>query len=231
MRKIAIVLVTVLGLISCSENNNLVVDPDNLLVGHWSKAEYKNEELILTRVGRLPDKEYGVSFVENGKFVERTSGWCGTPPLSFFNIDGTWNISDETLIEVSTQSYLGNFNWRIQSLTNKKLVIKRELTEQEKDHRELIDLFTEIENLAYSVSCTDSSSWAYTAYGSKACGGPKGYIAYTTTIDTEAFLEKVAVYSEAEKQYNIKWNIVSTCDIAQEPVSVECQNNYPVLKY
>lgn len=59
----------------------------------------------------------------------------------------------------------------------------------------------------------------------------KGYIAYTTTIDTEAFLEKVAVYSEAEKQYNIKWNIVSTCDIAQEPVSVECQNNYPVLKY
>ena len=46
MRKIAIVLVTVLGLISCSENNNLVVDPDNLLVGHWSKAEYKNEELI-----------------------------------------------------------------------------------------------------------------------------------------------------------------------------------------
>lgn len=127
MRKIAIVLVTVLGLISCSENNNLVVDPDNLLVGHWSKAEYKNEELILTRVGSLPDKEYGVSFVENGKFVERTSGWCGTPPLSFFNIDGTWNISDETLIEVSTQSYLGNFNWRIQSLTNKKLLKQLEM--------------------------------------------------------------------------------------------------------
>ena len=52
-----------------------------------------------------------------------------------------------------------------------------ELT-KEQENQNLIQLFSEIERLANSESCTDSSEWTFTDYGSKACGGPVGFTAY-----------------------------------------------------
>jgi len=106
-----------------------------------------------------------------------------------------------------------------------------ELTEQEEDRQELLTLFDDIYELSTSVSCTDASDWTYTAYGSKACGGPQGYIAYSNEIDTEAFLQKITIYTDLEEAYNVKWGIGSTCDLPQQPTGVKCENGNPVLKY
>lgn len=105
------------------------------------------------------------------------------------------------------------------------------LTSQEKDLSNLVGLFTEIEELALSVSCLDANSWNFTAYGAKACGGPQGYIAYSSEINTSLFLQKIEEYTLAEKAYNLKWGIISTCDIQNAPSSIECNNNLPVLRY
>ena len=51
----------------------------------------------------------------------------------------------------------------------------------------LQEMLSEIEDLAASEDCEDASEWTFTAYGSKACGCPIGYIAYSTNIDTESF--------------------------------------------
>ncbi len=231
MRIIGFFLITVLVLISCNDANEPVINSDNLLLGSWSKAHYENDEVTFTRVASLPKEAYGISFLEEGNFIERTSGWCGTPPLSFFTIEGTWSMLDKLLIEVTTQDFQASYNLRIVSLTAQKLVVKRELTEQEKDHRALMDLFSEIESLAYSVVCSDASNWLYTSYGSKPCGASQGYIAYANKIDTELFLQKVATYTQAEKQYNIKWDIISNCNIPKKPTGVACQNGTPVFIY
>ena len=92
-------------------------------------------------------------------------------------------------------------------------------------------LFDEISVLSYSISCTNSNDWTFTSYGRKACGGPKGYIAYSTQIDTVDFLQKIATYSQAEKDYNFKWGIISDCAIPNEPKSVTCKNGFPTLNY
>ena len=92
-------------------------------------------------------------------------------------------------------------------------------------------LFNEISTIAYSVSCTDSSNWNFTAYGAKACGGPQGYIAYSNEIDVTAFLEKIAIYTQAEKEYNFNYGVVSDCSVPIEPKSVTCSNGYPILNY
>ena len=215
---------------SSCENNEPIIDSDNLLLGFWIEPTYENETTTFKRANSFKDDGYGISFKQNGDFIEYTSGWCGTPPLSFFNIDGTFNL-DETLISISTESYPTNYAWRIISLTESELVVKRELTEQEIDHRSLMDLFNEIQNLTYSVSCSDSSNWLFTSYGAKACGGPQGYIAYSNKIDTVAFLQKIEAYSKAEKEYNYKYGVVSDCSLPNAPKSVECQNGYPILKY
>lgn len=52
-----------------------------------------------------------------------------------------------------------------------------------------------------SKVCNDPDNWSYTAIGSKACGGPKGYIAYSNEIDVDAFLNKVEDYNRTEAEF------------------------------
>ncbi|TYP99825.1 hypothetical protein C7447_101430 [Tenacibaculum adriaticum] len=228
--KILITILFCITLVSCSDNTSTDFNPNNLLLGSWVNAVYENETLTFERATNLMEKEYGISFLNNGIFIERTSGWCGTPPLVFNDVEGRYNTKND-LIEVKMEFFPGDFNWRIVSLTDEKLVVKRELSDQEKDHQKLIELFTEIENVSNSISCTNATEWSFTAYGSKACGGPQGYIPYSNQIDTVDFLQKIEEYTEAENQYNIKWNITSTCELPVQPQEVVCENGYPVLKY
>ena len=234
-KKSVLLLLIISTLISCEKNNDIEVNQDNLLLGNWIHPEYENETITFQRANSLQENAYGISFKEKDVFIERTSGWCGTPPLSFFDINGTWNVEDTiiSMYNVQTTLYLPEpiYNYKIVSLTKNQLIVKTALTAQEIDHQNLMTLFNEVCELANSVSCTNSSNWNFTSYGSKACGGPQGFIAYSNEIDTVAFLNAVAVYTEAERQYNIKWSVFSTCDIPQQPTSVECQNGYPVLNY
>lgn len=213
---------------NCSDSDTINIDSDNLLLGNWVEPIYDGEKITFKRANELPDESYGISFMESGDLIERSSGWCGTPPLFFSDYEGEWKI-DNDLITVD-QMYIP-FTWRIVSLTENELVVKYELVGQEKDYRALMDVFDEIYQLSISVSCTDENDWAYTAYGSKACGGPQGYIAYSNKIDTDAFLQKVNAYSDLEHEYNVKWSIISTCDLPSMPSGIKCENGLPILVY
>ncbi|TCP27913.1 hypothetical protein EV195_10172 [Tenacibaculum skagerrakense] len=232
MKKIVTTLLFVLVVLtSCTVNDDTVAfNPKNLLVGHWTYVNSDNGEIVFKRSSALPENEYGVSFLDNKKFIERTSGFCGTPPLVFWNVVGTYQLENE-LIKVTKEEYPTNFKWKIKSLTNLELVVSYELTDQQKDHEELMNLFNEIYTLATSINCEDADDWLITAYGTKACGGPQGYLAYPNSIDVNLFLEKVSNYTQKEHEYNIKWSIVSTCDVPIQPIGVKCENNIPVLIY
>jgi hypothetical protein len=222
-------------LFSCeinNQSNEIIIDPNNsLLIGNWSEANYEDEQITFTRVNSLPKDSYGISFEKNDVFIEHSSGWCGTPPLIFTDFIGSWEFVEEGLVKISTTSFVGDFQWRILELSEEKLVVTRELSEQEIEHRSLMDLFNEIQNLSYSVSCSDATDWNFVAYGSKACGGAQGYIAYSSQIDTATFLQKIELYTKSEKDFNIKWGVISDCSIPNAPTSVECQNGYPTLIY
>ncbi|WP_299059016.1 hypothetical protein [uncultured Polaribacter sp.] len=228
MKKTALLLTLIIAF-SC-ETNEIRIDSENVLLGFWDNPIYKGETTTFKRANELPNEAYGISFSENGTFVEKTSGWCGTPPLTFFNIEGAFELKNN-LISIKTENYPTNYVWRIVSLTKNELVVKRELTAQEIAHRNLMDLFNEIQNLSNSFSCEDSKDWTFVAYGAKACGGPQGYIAYSTKIDTVTFLEKVANYTKAEKDFNIKYGIDSDCSLADEPATVICKNGFPRFTY
>ncbi len=105
-----------------------------------------------------------------------------------------------------------------------------ELT-QEQEAENLNQLFLEIESLAMSVDCDNSDGWTFTSYGSKACGGPVGYIAYSINKDTELFLKKVEEHRAAQKDFNQKWGIVSDCSVPPQPIGVGCDNGSPVFEY
>ncbi|NQY05377.1 MAG: hypothetical protein HRT68_04000 [Flavobacteriaceae bacterium] len=105
-----------------------------------------------------------------------------------------------------------------------------ELT-QEKEEKYLNQLFSEIKNLATSENCSDSTEWTFTSYGHKSCGGPIGFIAYSTNIDTDLFLKKIAEHRTAQREFNMKWGIVSACSVLYPPSGVVCENGRPFFKY
>lgn len=214
----------------CSDEN-IEEASDNLLVGTWVESTYDNGKIIYKKSESIPDEDYSLTFKANGELILRSSGWCGTPPLIFYNQEGSWQLENNIVSIWYEDFYPASTSWGIVSLTNDELVLEREYTEQEKDHQALMELYEEVSALSISVPCTDANDWTFTAYGSKACGGPQGYIAYSTKIDVASFLDKIEAYTEAEKAYNIKWDIVSTCDLPAQPKTLECHYGYPVLKY
>lgn len=225
-------LIAIVTLFGCEVNEEIPVDTENLLLGNWANAKYNSEDQSLTyeRVLVLEDDKSGISFKEENIYVERTSGWCGTPPLVFFNIEGTF-VLENNIIKVQNNYYPSSFNWNIVTLTEEKLVVSVALSDQEKEHQELMNVFTEIKNLSESVSCSDKSDWSFTAYGSKACGGPQGYIPYSNQIDVNTFLTKVQLYTALEDAFNQKWQVISTCDVESPPVDVACDAGKPILVY
>jgi len=89
----------------------------------------------------------------------------------------------------------------------------------------LENLRTEIETLIGTTACTEDSGCDVIAFGSKPCGGPWYYLAYSTAVDTEALLEMVATYNELEATYNEKWGVLSDCEVVTAPAGVICNIN------
>ncbi|WP_282080597.1 hypothetical protein [Aquimarina algiphila] len=102
---------------------------------------------------------------------------------------------------------------------------------QEQDNTNLKTMLEEITKIAESVDCTNPDDWSFTSIGSKACGGPSGFIAYSLTIDTDDFLKKVETHKTAMKAFNKKWGIVSDCFVPATPIDVECVDGKAVLVF
>ena len=102
---------------------------------------------------------------------------------------------------------------------------------QETEQQELAALKTEIENLAITSICSDTFECKLIPFGSKPCGGPWGYLVYSTSIDTEELENRVEWYNRKEAIYNTEWGIVSDCAVNNPPVSMNCENNTCVAVY
>ena len=62
------------------------------------------------------------------------------------------------------------------------------------------------------------SQCALVAVGARPCGGPRAYLAYSTTeTDSAALAALVAVYDRMDRERNEAEGIVSTCELMQPP--------------
>ena len=96
---------------------------------------------------------------------------------------------------------------------------------QEEERAELNTLKSEIEDLANTSVCNETSECKFIGLGSKPCGGPWSYLIYSTSIDTENLENMVADYNQKELDFNAKWGVVSDCALTQQPSSIKCENN------
>ncbi|MGB5420091.1 hypothetical protein [Algibacter sp.] len=102
---------------------------------------------------------------------------------------------------------------------------------QEDESAELNTLRLDIEALAITSICNEETECKYLPFGSKPCGGPAGYLIYSTSIDTEKIEMLVLNYKQKSDEFNTKWGLMSDCSIVNPPTSIICENNACVAVY
>lgn len=95
---------------------------------------------------------------------------------------------------------------------------------RESEAAALIRQKDEIIAYAQTGQCVSGGACRFSPMGTKACGGPTGYIVYSTSLDTTKLLGMIAVYTAEQDAYNRKWGIASDCSVPPPPDSVGCAN-------
>lgn len=90
----------------------------------------------------------------------------------------------------------------------------------------------EIVTLADQSICGDDFNCKFIALGEKACGGPKTYLLYSTSIDTTNLESMVETFNIKDKEFNLKWDGVSDdCAVVTAPDSTSCVDGKCVAIY
>ena len=83
---------------------------------------------------------------------------------------------------------------------------------------------TAIENYINSFTCSESLGCNYIAFGSKPCGGPRMYLAFSNTINMPQLQTMVTEYNEMDRLRNIQIGAISDCSVPSPPNEIACVN-------
>ncbi|MDQ6633360.1 MAG: hypothetical protein M3Z10_01240 [Gemmatimonadota bacterium] len=86
------------------------------------------------------------------------------------------------------------------------------------DRPRLVRLEQEARALAKTEGCTSASACRTAPVGWRGCGGPRTYLVYCAmATDTIALFGKLKELEEAEKAYNARSGMMSTCEFRMPP--------------
>lgn len=77
------------------------------------------QAMVFRRTDRLEGEVVGYAFGGDGVLVHRSFGWCATPPLTYFDEQGSWEQLDDTHIRLVYPGAIpsGTLSYEIVSLT------------------------------------------------------------------------------------------------------------------
>jgi hypothetical protein len=91
--------------------------------------------------------------------------------------------------------------------------------DQQADWNAIEALEAQAKALARIDGCASSGDCRTAPVGSRGCGGPRYYIAWCAkTTDSAALYRKLGEVANAEKAYNRKYQIGSTCEFRESPL-------------
>jgi len=130
----------VLTLVSCEKEHMLQEDlgENSGVVGTWVESGLEGEVKTLTRATELDPDRYGFIIKENGTFTERkNAGWCGTPPITYGEFDGTWTPVSDSLLGITVGYWGGTMTYqlRVVSVSQETLTVRYLYAENLADSR------------------------------------------------------------------------------------------------
>src|ERR1700694_4909220 len=90
--------------------------------------------------------------------------------------------------------------------------------DQKADWAQIVALEDQAKALVKTDGCSSAAECRTAAVGSRACGGPRYYLVYCSkTTDSAALFRKLDAVANAERAYNERYQIVSTCEFRMPP--------------
>jgi hypothetical protein len=90
--------------------------------------------------------------------------------------------------------------------------------DQKADWAQIIALEDQAKALVKADGCSSAGDCRTAGVGSRACGGPRYYLAYCSkTTDSAALFQKLDAVANAERAYNEHYQIASTCEFRMPP--------------
>jgi len=120
----ATIILPFLLFISCNKEE-IKTDPDNPLPGIWNYSDFQDNMFIYTRNLEFIDN-HCYEFKDDGTLIERkNAGWCGTPPITYADYQGTWTHLNDTLIQIEVGYWGGSVSYKldIESVDSKFLKV------------------------------------------------------------------------------------------------------------
>jgi len=122
-------ILSVIFLASCAEMDEVseMLGENEEIVGTWVEESLEDQVTTMKRAQNLAQDKYGFTIREDGTFIERkNAGWCGTPPISYDNFEGTWEALSDSLLDITVGYWGGTITYqmRIVSLDNQYLRIR-----------------------------------------------------------------------------------------------------------
>jgi hypothetical protein len=129
MRVAVISIIIIVSSLSCNKADEFDVHKE-YLIGNWINPVYSDSLITFERSGWSNIDAYHISILGNGKVIERkNAGWCGTPPITMADFEGTWRLGDSILIiNVGCWGGDAEYQWKVVSadLIRLKVVIVKQ---------------------------------------------------------------------------------------------------------
>ena len=89
---------------------------------------------------------------------------------------------------------------------------------QKADWAQIVALENEAKGQVKTEGCSSVAQCRTAAVGSRACGGPRYYLVYCSlSTDSAALFRKLDAVAQAEREYNTRYHVVSTCEFRMPP--------------
>jgi hypothetical protein len=90
--------------------------------------------------------------------------------------------------------------------------------DQKTDWAQIIALENQAKALVQTDGCSSAWDCRTAPVGSRACGGPRYYLIYCSrTTDSVALFRKLDAVAAAEREFNSRYQLVSTCEFRLPP--------------
>jgi len=90
--------------------------------------------------------------------------------------------------------------------------------DQKADWNQILSLEEQAKALVRAEGCTSADQCRSAPVGSRACGGPRHYLVYCArTTDSAALFRKLDDVAAAERAFNTRYNVMSTCEFRMPP--------------
>ena len=90
--------------------------------------------------------------------------------------------------------------------------------DQKSDWAQIVALEDQAKALVKTDGCSSSDQCRTAPVGSRACGGPRYYLVYCSrTTDSAALYHKLDAVVAAEREFNTRYQLASTCEFRMPP--------------